>query len=341
MGVHGPVCGSTHHPNIDKINNNDKILYIESQIKKIDEKISYATKDYDESIRSQSQLLSTISITEQSIAEIKQEIGGSNSYEIDEEFNKLSKEVISLREKIADWTKNKEDLEEEIKELEKSKNKKEKEEIELSKDILNKTENLNAIKENVEKITKQYDSIKTEYLYLSSSLKIDDLKSKVEEINKNSRIVEQIEEENSSLKLKKEEIDSNLNQKRNTFIELDKNISSLNKENESNQKDKVEKETEFNLITKGQNPKHLLNNIVDEIDSITSTEAKLRVEVEEEKYATEKLKSKISQVKGKLEESKDKYKSSKENLKELLFEYKFESIYAVKNALIDETEREN
>ena len=104
--------------------------------------------------------------------------------------------------------------------------------------------------------------------------------------------------------------------------------------------DKVEKETEFNLITKGQNPKHLLNNIIDEIDSITSTEAKLRVEVEEEKYATEKLKSKISQVKGKLEESKDKYKSSKENLKELLFEYKFESIYAVKNALIDETERE-
>ena len=74
-----PVCGSTHHPNIDKINNNDKILYIESQIKKIDEKISYATKDYDESIRSQSQLLCTISITEQSIAEIKQEIGGSNS----------------------------------------------------------------------------------------------------------------------------------------------------------------------------------------------------------------------------------------------------------------------
>ena len=206
--------------------------------------------------------------------------------------------------------------------------------------ILNKTENLNAIKENVEKITKQFDSIKTEYLYLSSSLKIDDLKSKVEEINKNSRIVEQIEEENSSLKLKKEEIDSNLNQKRNAFIELDKNISSLNKENESNQKDKVEKETEFNLITKGQNPKHLLNNIIDEIDSITSTEAKLRVEVEEEKYATEKLKSKISQVKGKLEESKDKYKSSKENLKELLFEYKFESIYAVKNALIDETERE-
>ena len=335
-----PVCGSTHHPNIDKINNNDKILYIESQIKKIYEKISYATKDYDESIRSQSQLLSTISITEQSIAEIKQEIGDSNSYEIDEEFNKLSKEVISLREKIADWTKNKEDLEEEIKELEKSKNKKEKEEIELSKDILNKTENLNAIKENVEKITKQFDSIKTEYLYLSSSLKIDDLKSKVEEINKNSRIVEQIEEENSSLKLKKEEIDSNLNQKRNAFIELDKNISSLNKENESNQKDKVEKETEFNLITKGQNPKHLLNNIIDEIDSITSTEAKLRVEVEEEKYATEKLKSKISQVKGKLEESKDKYKSSKENLKELLFEYKFESIYAVKNALIDETERE-
>ena len=105
-------------------------------------------------------------------------------------------------------------------------------------------------------------------------------------------------------------------------------------------RDKVEKETEFNLITKGQNPKHLLNNIIDEIDSITSTEAKLRVEVEEEKYATEKLKSKISQVKGKLEESKDKYKSSKENLKELLFEYKFESIYAVKNALIDETERE-
>ena len=171
-------------------------------------------------------------------------------------------------------------------------------------------------------------------------MKIDDLKSKVEEINKNSRIVEQIEEENSSLKLKKEEIDSNLNQKRNAFIELDKNISSLNKENESNQRDKVEKETEFNLITKGQNPKHLLNNIIDEIDSITSTEAKLRVEVEEEKYATEKLKSKISQVKGKLEESKDKYKSSKENLKELLFEYKFESIYAVKNALIDETERE-
>lgn len=335
-----PVCGSTHHPNIDKINNNDKIAYIESEIQKIDEKIRYATKDYDESIRSQSQLLSTISITEESILEIKQEIGDSNSYDINQELNRLSKEVISLREKIYDWTKNKEDLEQQIKELDKSKNKKEKEELELSKDILNKTENLNILKENIEKISKNYDSIKREYLYLVGSLKIDDLKEKVEEINKNSRIIEQIEEENSILKIKKEEIELELNKKRNDFVELDKNISSLSKENESNQKDKVERETEFNLITKGQNPKHLLDNISYEIERITSTEAKLRVEVEEEKYETEKLKSKISQLKGKLEEAKCKYKTSKESLKELLFEYKFESIYAVKNALIDEVERE-
>ena len=102
----------------------------------------------------------------------------------------------------------------------------------------------------------------------------------------------------------------------------------------------MEKETEFNLITKGQNPKHLLDNILTEIDRITSTEVKLRVQVEDEKYINEKLKSKISEVKGKLEESKLKYKTSSETLKELLFEYKFESIYAVKNSLIDEEERE-
>ncbi|WP_455542262.1 AAA family ATPase [Intestinibacter sp.] len=335
-----PVCGSTHHPNLERVNNNDKIVYIESQIRKIDEKISYATKDYDEAIRLQSQLLSTISITEESISEIKHEIGDSSSCDIDDDLNILSKEVSSLKEKLDDWTKTKEKLEVEIRELEKTKNKKEKEELELSKDILNKTENLTTIKEKVEKISKNYESIKKEYLYLVSSLKIDNLKEKVEEINKNSRAIEQIEEDNSLLKDKKEEIELSLKEKRDDFIELDKNISNLSKENENNQKDKVEKETEFNLITRGQNPKYLLDNIIDEIDRITSTEAKLRVQVEEEKYETEKLKSKISQVKGKLQEAKDKYKTSKESLNELLFEYKFKDIYAVKNALIDETERE-
>ncbi len=201
-----PVCGSTHHPNLERVNNNDKIVYIESQIRKIDEKISYATKDYDEAIRLQSQLLSTISITEESISEIKREIGDLSSCDIDDDLNILSKEVSSLKEKLDDWTKTKEKLEVEIRELEKTKNKKEKEELELSKDILNKTENLTTIKEQVEKISKNYESIKKEYLYLVSSLKIDNLKEKVEEINKNSRAIEQIEEDNSLLKDKKEEI---------------------------------------------------------------------------------------------------------------------------------------
>ena len=335
-----PVCGSMHHPNIDKINNNDKINYIEEQIRKVEQKIEEITKDYDSSIRQQSKLLSTISMTEESINEIKREIGDSKSSDINDDLNMLSREIISLREKIADWTENKEKLEEQIKELEKTKNKREKEELELSKDILNKSDNLNSLKENVDKIGKNYDTIKKEYLYLVSNLKIDNLKEKVEEINKNSRIIEEIEKENSELKLKKEGIEADLKLKRDNFIELDKNISSLNKENESNLKDKSENETEFNLITKGENPRHLLENILDEIERITSTEAKLRVQVEEEKYKVEKLKSKTSEVKGKLQESKIKYKTSKETLKDLLIEYKFRDIYAVKNALIDEEERE-
>ena len=335
-----PVCGSMHHPNIDKINNNEKINYIEDQIRKVEQKIEEITKDYDSSIRQQSKLLSTISMTEEAINEIKREIGDSKASDINDDLNMLSREIISLREKIADWTENKEKLEEQIKELEKTKNKREKEELELSKDILNKTDNLNSLKENVDKIGKNYDTIKKEYLYLVSNLKIDNLKEKVEEINKNSRIIEEIEKENSELKLKKEGIEADLKLKRDNFIELDKNISSLNKENESNLKDKSENETEFNLITKGENPKHLLDNILDEIERITSTEAKLRVQVEEEKYKVEKLKSKTSEVKGKLQESKIKYKTSKETLKDLLLEYKFSDIYAVKNALIDEEERE-
>ena len=319
-----PVCGSMHHPNIDKINNNDKINYIEEQIRKVEQKIEEITKDYDSSIRQQSKLLSTISMTEESINEIKREIGDSKSSDINDDLNMLSREIISLREKIADWTENKEKLEEQIKELEKTKNKREKEELELSKDILNKSDNLNSLKENVDKIGKNYDTIKKEYLYLVSNLKIDNLKEKVEEINKNSRIIEEIEKENSELKLKKEDIEANLKLKRDNFIELDKS----------------ENETEFNLITKGENPRHLLDNILDEIERITSTEAKLRVQVEEEKYKVEKLKSKTSEVKGKLQESKIKYKTSKETLKDLLIEYKFRDIYAVKNALIDEEERE-
>ncbi|MDY2738149.1 SbcC/MukB-like Walker B domain-containing protein, partial [Intestinibacter sp.] len=173
-----------------------------------------------------------------------------------------------------------------------------------------------------------------------SNLKIENLKEKVDEINKNSRAIEEIDQKNAVLKDKKEKIELNLKEKRDLFTQIDKNISNLNKENESNLKDKSQKEAEFNSITKGQNPKYLLDNIIDEINRITSTEAKLRVQVEDEKYKNEKLKSKISELKGKLEESQIKYKSSKVTLNELLFEYKFESIYAVKNSLIDEEERE-
>ena len=173
-----------------------------------------------------------------------------------------------------------------------------------------------------------------------SNLKIENLKEKVDEINKNSRAIEEIDQKNAVLKDKKEKIELNLKEKRDLFTQIVKNISNLNKENESNLKEKSQKEAEFNSITKGQNPKYLLDNIIDEINRITSAEAKLRVQVEDEKYKNEKLKSKISEVKGKLEESQIKYKSSKATLNELLFEYKFESIYAVKNSLIDEEQRE-
>ncbi|MGN1033622.1 MAG: hypothetical protein ACI4PU_09130, partial [Intestinibacter sp.] len=335
-----PVCGSIHHPDSDVVNNNEKINYIESQIIKIEEKINFENKKYDDAIRMQSQLTSTINMTEESISEVKAEIGDLKSIDLNNDLNILSKEVISLRERIEDWTRSKESLEKEIKELEEIKNKKEKEEIELNKDITNKSDNLRALKENVEKINKNYDSLKQEYLYLISNLKVENLKEKVEEINKNSRIIEEIDEKNTVLKDKKEIVELNLKQKRDEFVQIDKNISNLNKENESNLKDKSQKETEFNFITKGQNPKYLLDNIIDEINRITSTEAKLRVQVDDEKYKNEKLKSKISQIKGKLEESQIKYKSSKETLNGLLFEYKFESIYAVKNSLIDEEERE-
>ena len=335
-----PVCGSIHHPDSHVVNNNEKIDYIGSQIIKIEEKINAQNKKYDEAIRVQSKLTSTISMTEESISEVKSEIGDLKSIDLNKDLNLLSKEVISLREKIEDWTKTKENLEKEIKELEQIKNKKEKEEIELNKDIVNKSDNLKYLKENVEKINKNYDSLKQQYLYMISSLKIENLKEKVEEINKNSRIIEEIDQKNSVLKDKKEAIELNLKEKRDLFTQIDKNISNLNKENESNLKDKSQKEAEFNSITKGQNPKYLLDNIIDEINRITSTEAKLRVQVEDEKYKNEKLKSKISELKGKLEESQIKYKSSKVTLNELLFEYKFESIYAVKNSLIDEEERE-
>ncbi|MGM9536483.1 MAG: AAA family ATPase [Intestinibacter sp.] len=335
-----PVCGSLHHPDSHVVNNNEKIKYIEFQIIKVEEKIDIENKKYDDAIRVQSQLTSTISMTEDSISEVKSEIGDLKSIDLNKDLNILSKQVISLREKIEDWTKSKESLEKEIKELEEIKNKKEKEEIELNKDIVNKGDNLKALKENVEKINKNYDSLKQQYLYMISNLKIENLKEKVEEINKNSRAIEEIEQKNTVLKDKKEKLELNLKEKRDLFTQIDKNISNLNKENESNLKDKSQKEAEFNSITKGQNPKYLLDNIIHEINRITSTEAKLRVQVEDEKYKNEKLKSKISEVRGKLEESQIKYKSSKATLNELLFEYKFESIYAVKNSLIDEKERE-
>ena len=335
-----PLCGSTHHPNSSVVNNNDKINYIQSQILKLEDSINNLNKNYDEAIRLQSQLISKISISEDSIKDLKIAIGEFNSLDLEKELNTVTKEVITLKEKIDDWNKSKEELEKEIKELEAVKNKKEKEEIELNTEINNKSANLNSLKEDIDKIRKTYEKYRQEYLYMISTLKIDNLKEKVEEINKNSKIIEEIDESNFKLKDKKEKLELDIRQKRDEFTNIDKSISNLQKENESNTKEKLEKETEFNLITKGQNPKYLLDNIIEEINRIISTEAKLRTQVEDEKYKNEKLKSKISEVRGKLEEATNKYKTSKENLNSLLFEYKFESIYAVQNALINDEERE-
>ena len=107
-----------------------------------------------------------------------------------------------------------------------------------------------------------------------SNLKIENLKEKVDEINKNSRAIEEIDQKNAVLKDKKEKIELNLKEKRDLFTQIDKNISNLNKENESNLKEKSQKEAEFNSITKGQNPKYLLDNIIDEINRITSKNSK-------------------------------------------------------------------
>lgn len=335
-----PVCGSLHHPNFSIVNNNDKINYIQFQILKLEENINNLSENYDEAIRLQSQLLSKISISEEVVKDLKTEIGEFTSLDLEKDLNIMTKQVITLKEKIDNWNKSKEDLEKEIKELEIIKNKKEKEEIELSTDINNKSANLSSLQEDLDKIRKTHDNYKKEYLYLISTLKIENLKEKVEEINKNSKIIEEIDETNFKLKETKEKIEFSIKQRRDEFVDIDKSISNLKKENEGNIKEKSEKETEFNLITKGQDPKHLLANTIDEINAITSTEAKLRVQVEDEKYKNEKLKSKISELKGKLQEAINKHKTSKENLNLLLVEYKFDSIYAVQNALISDEERE-
>ena len=88
-----PVCGSIHHPDSHVVNNNEKIDYIEAQMIKVEEKINAQSKKYDEAIREQSKLTSTISMTEESIADVKSEIGDSKSIDLSKDLNTLSKEV--------------------------------------------------------------------------------------------------------------------------------------------------------------------------------------------------------------------------------------------------------
>ena len=325
-----PVCGSLDHMRTDSTNYDDRIEYYEGILNKEKANEREEIERLDSLKIKRSGYISEEKIKTEAINKKKAEIGERNSIELSKKYDSETRNLEAEKRAVSDWNIEKDRLEEDLKRYKDdySRNDKEFTRIdELLKGIMRRRLSLS---ENVSELKSKKDNLELEIVSIKRITKVDDIFSKVEEIKSNEIESEAVEKELVEFRKTKSKIDKEFVDCKTSIHSIEVEISSIEKDFEGNKKQYTERTDEAQRITRGKNPKELLEKTEQEINKINNSYSELKKEFDDKSKAREDKDSLRSKVQGECNTTEEQLDYYKKVLKDMLAKYRFDSAYTVK-----------
>lgn len=330
-----PVCGSRHHENLDKVNQDEQIAFTKSKLEKLKQEEHLIKNNIDDLNSKNSEYVSAEKIKLKEMEEVKFKIGELKSSELSSRLDEESKKLEILKINVQRWQQDKEDTDNKLKKLKEEKNLIEKEELKLQENINTYKKLSKELKEEIEVIDVKLKKVKEEYMGLKAVVKIQDLGSKVIEINKNEKITEDLNKQYQEVAQTKDTIDNEIKKYQDSLHKTELELMKAREIYTEKRKVREEKYNDIIAITKGESSKYLLESLELSINKLITQEESTKKKLEEQKIEYDKYSTEKSNVDGRLKIAKEQFESQSDILNQLLIDYKFESIYAVKRALLE------
>ena len=267
--------------------------------------------------------------------ELHGKIGELKSNEILSKLESENRVLELLKNSVQKWNNEKETLEQKIIKFKEDKSKIEKDEIKILEELNSYKKSIKEIKLSLEKVDSKYKKLKEEYLGLRDIVKVSNLSTKVDEINQNEKIIENLNTEYSELISIKEKSDLEIKTLDDKIHKTELELIKARELYSEKCRFRDEKYRDFISITKGESAKELLVKLEAYAEKITKSEDELKHKLETQRIEYEKCLGDKKIIEGRLNTAKDHHKIQEETLNQLLNDNKFESIYAVKRALLE------
>lgn len=330
-----PVCGSKHHEKIEILSKDDEIDFLKGKLEKLNGIDKLYRLNLEELNLKNGEYISAEKIKLKELNELHGKIGELKSNEILSKLESENRVLELLKNSVQNWNNEKETLEQKIIKFKEDKSKIEKDEIKILEELNSYKKSMKEIKLSLEEVDTKYKKLKEEYLGLKAIVKVSNLSTKVDEINQNEKIIENLNTEYSELISIKEKSDLEIKTLDDKIHKTELELIKARELYSEKCRFRDEKYRDFISITKGESAKELLVKLEAYAEKITKSEDELKHKLETQRIEYEKCLGDKKIIEGRLNTAKDHHKIQEETLNQLLNDNKFESIYAVKRALLE------
>ncbi|MCC0644503.1 MULTISPECIES: AAA family ATPase [unclassified Clostridioides] len=330
-----PVCGSKHHENHNITNYDENIVFVKDKLDKLEKEKVSIRHNIEELNAKVSGYVSVEKMKTKELEDVKGKLGEIPSSQLFKRLDDEQRKLAVLKSNIQEWEKEKESTENKITLAKEEKNRIEKEELKINESLNNYKKLIKDLNIEIESLEHKCKKLKQEYLGLKTITKVSNLSSKVEELRENEKKLELLNTGYSNLLKNRDLLDIKIREQESKLHEIE---LELIKARELYVEKKVHRESKYKEvinITKGDLAKNLLHNVEERICKILEQEESSKVKLEEQRLEYEKNLAEKHNIDGRLKTAKEQYKEQKIILNKLLAENKFESIYAVKRALLE------
>ncbi|MEF9991738.1 MAG: SbcC/MukB-like Walker B domain-containing protein [Romboutsia sp.] len=330
-----PVCGSRHHEDININKSDEKIEFTRGKLENLQKEEENIKHRIDELNAKNSEYLSIEKLKIKEMDELKSKLGELRSSELIKKLDEEQRKLDILKMNVQRWQKDKEETEQKISKSKEEKNRIEKEEVKLIESVNGSKKIIKELRVEIEDIEIKYKKVKDKYIGLKAITKISDLGSKVNEINKNEKIIEDLNKEHLKFISQRDKMEDDIRHYQIQLHQIELELMKTREVYVEKRRFREEKYNEVVAITRGELSQNMLNSIEEEINKIIKVEDTTKKKLEEQRIEYEKYLADKNNIEGRLKTAREQYKIQEQTLTQLLIDSKFESIYAVKRALID------
>lgn len=330
-----PVCNSRHYENIENIKEDDKINF---EIKKLEK--SYIEESnlkikLDDLNSNHITMISLEKIKQKEVEDIKVKLGEIKHNEVLNKLKEEERRLEVLKNNVSRWEKEKNEIDTKIRQLKEEQNKIVLEDTKLNVIANNYKQYNQMIKKELDDLQDKTKEVKEKYLEIKSKIKISDLSTKIDEMYKNEKSLEEISSRYFILKNNRDIIEENLKKYENQLHQIELQLIKNDEIYLEKRRVRDTKHNEIISITKGESSVALLNSLEENINKIITTEEITKKKLENERVESEKYLSEKYNIEGGLKISKDEYKTETEILNQLLVDLRFDNIYTAQKSILE------